>query len=367
MYATAKYDGIDVVPNVTTGEFNTIKLGTPGNYEIMFDIKEGNGASKEVILTVLEDDAIVTPDKKGFVNANNVQITSTKAKEFKDKDELIKLMDAKASYDGSKVVPIVNTIEFDKIKAGTIGIYDISFSISEGGGATKICILTIIDDDAVVTPDEKGSVFAKNKQITSTNAKQIATIDELIKLMGSRATYNGEVVTPNVIANEFAQIQAGTIGIYEVTFNITEGNGASKTVKLVVMHDDSVVTPDSKGHVYANDTEITSSQAKKLTNESDLIRVMNSSAAYDGIAIVPTVEATEFNAIKIGQVGTYDVVFSINEGDAATTNVKLKIVKDEVITNPEIGDTSILATIAIYVSATIIVVCIYTLRKRKLS
>ena len=458
MYATAKYDGIDVVPNVTTGEFNTIKLGTPGNYEIMFDIKEGNGASKEVILTVLEDDAIVTPDKKGFVNANNVQITSTKAKEFKDKDELIKLMDAKASYDGSKVVPIVNTIEFDKIKAGTIGIYDISFSISEGGGATKICILTIIDDDAVVTPDEKGSVFAKNKQITSTNAKQIATIDELIKLMGSRATYNGEVVTPNVIANEFAQIQAGTIGIYEVTFNITEGNGASKTVKfsviedeavitendigsvyaknkqitsteakslenkeslielmsaratydgsiiapkvtteefkiindgtigiydvtfsitegngasktvkLVVMHDDSVVTPDSKGHVYANDTEITSSQAKKLTNESELIRVMNSSAAYDGIAIVPTVEATEFNAIKIGQVGTYDVVFSINEGDAATTNVKLKIVKDEVITNPEIGDTSILATIAIYVSATIIVVCIYTLRKRKLS
>ena len=108
-------------------------------------------------------------------------------------------------------------------------------------------------------------------------------------------------------------------------------------------------------------------RSKKLANKKDLIKVMNASAAYDGISVIPTVEAKEFNTIKEGQIGTYDVSFSINEGDTATSNVKLKVVKDEVIVKPEIEDTSILSTVLIYLTIAVMAISVYIRRQRRLS
>ena len=296
-----------------------------------------------------------------------MQIRSSEAKKIVTLDELITLMEARATYDGGVIIPNITANEFAQIQAGKIGIYDVTFDIEFGGNVSKTVKLSVIEDDSVATPDDLGSVYAINKQITSTKAKSLKNKEALTELMRARATYDGSVIIPLVTSEDFKTINTGTVGIYDITFSIKEGNGVSKIVKLTVMHDDSVTTPDGKGHVYANDAEITSSQAKKLTSESDLISVMKATSAYDGIAIVPTVEAPEFKTIKSGQVGSYDVSFNINEVDTATTNVKLKVIKDEVIVNPEIEDTSILSTILLYLITLVIVASIYISRQRRVS
>ena len=367
MKARATYDGTIITPNVTAAEFAEIQAGTIGIYDVTFDIIQGKGTSKTVKLSIIEDDSVITPDGKGSVYAKNTQIKSLDAQKITSIEELISIMSASAIYDGTIITPNVTAEEFAEIQAGTIGIYDVTFDITEGNGTSKTVKLSVIEDDAVVTPDDLGSIYAINKQITSKKAKSLKNKESLIDLMNAKGTYDGSVVTPIVTAEDFKTIKAGTVGIYDITFSIKEGNGASKTVKLTVTHDDAVITPDGKGYVYASDTEITSSQAKKLANKKDLINAMNVSAAYDGISVIPTVEAKDFNTIKEGQIGTYDVSFSINEGDTATSNVKLKVVKDEVIVKPEIEGTSILSTVLIYLTIAVMAISVYIRRQRRLS
>ena len=335
MKVKATYNGEAIIPNITTKEFAQIKAGRIGIYDVEFYITEGEGASKTVKLSIIEDEAIITPDDRGSVYANNMQITSTKVKEIEAKDELIKLMNAQSNYNGEVIIPNVSSKEFEKIKAGIIGIYDVEFYITEGEGASKTTKLSIIEDEAIITPDDVGSVYAKNNQVTSKRAKEIRTIDELIKLMNAEATYNGQVIIPKISLKEFEKIQAGIVGIYDVAFNIIEGDGASKTVKLSVIEDDAVTTLDNLGSVYAINKQITSTKAKSLKNKEDLIELMSVRATYDGSVIKSIVTVEDFKIINVGTIGIYDITFGITKEQEANKTVKLSVLNDDYTIIPD--------------------------------
>ena len=298
---------------------------------------------------------------------------SLEAKKLANKEALIAIMDANAEYDGNTIIPNVTAKEFNQIQTGKAGLYDITFSIVNGKGASKTVKLTVLEDGSEITPDGKGYVYAENKQITQADAKTLENKEELIKLMNVSASYDGKIITPKVTAKNFTEIKTGTIGIYDIRFSIQEGNGklksvqTNKDVKLTIMSDESVTTPDGKGNVSAMNAEISVSNAKGLTSKEDLVSVMKATASYDGVSIVPAVQVADFATINQGKLGTYDVTFSIENGQKAEVSVELKVVSDEVIVKPELDDTGILSTLGIYGSMFVIVGCVYTIKKRRLS
>ena len=345
-YATLPYTPKVIIKN---DDFTNIKAGIAGIYDVTFTIDvDGNplstndNATKTAKLTVLSGS--ITPDGKGYVNAQDTIIKNSVATGILNKNELVQVMNATGAYGAIKIVPTVTLTDeaLAAIQAGTIGFYEVEFSIdadnnisttNDNAQITKT--LSVIGGS--VTPDDKGFVIAEDTFIMDTEAKKIAVKDELVQVMKAKGAYGVNEITPTVTLADQAlvAIQAGKAGIYEVTFSIDADNNsetlednASITVKLMVLS--GSVTPDGKGYVNAFDTVIKKDKAQTIASKDELVQVMNATGGYDFNEIVPTVTLTDeaLVAIQAGTIGFYEVTFSIDaDNNVSTTNDNAQITK----------------------------------------
>ena len=243
MGAIGSYKDALVVPSIFMDDlqFANVQSGTPGVYDVTFSVDiDGNDQTLEdndmilVKLTVLGGE--ITPDNKGYVDANNTIIYDTVASTIASKEELVGIMNATAAYGENILSPAVILSDeiFSSIKAGTAGVYEVSFAIDVDNNvntindnASKTVYLTV--SGGSVTPDLKGYVDANDTTIQGVDAKQIASKEELVSIMNATAAYGSEVIIPNVDvdAKTLANIKNGVSGVYDVSFKIDYDNNES--------------------------------------------------------------------------------------------------------------------------------------------
>lgn len=267
MNASATYtDGSAVDASnikVTTNDLDKIQSGTPGSYNVTFTYTDKNGQSISVmrVLTVYGDPEITAKD---------TTVDGDKARTLTDKTDLITVMDAIATKsDGTTATPSsVTCKDYDKIKKGVPGKYDVTFTYTDkdtGKTVTTTKTLTVKGNDTITGED---------KTIESIKAKTLSSKDDLISLMNAKVTnYAGASEKPTqVICADFANIQKGIAGTYQVTFIYTDpdsGEVVSVTKTLTVTAQPSIVVNTNTTNTTKTTTTGKTNTTKTKTSSSN--------------------------------------------------------------------------------------------------
>ena len=138
MSATGIYDGNNLIPNIeiSNKDFDNIKLGKEGMYNIKFSIDADNNQSTtndnahiEVKLAIFKGQ--ITPDQKGYVNAEHKIITPENAQKISSKEDLVSILNASGIYDYNVITPnvLIDDKDFELVQAGVKNTYTVKFSI----------------------------------------------------------------------------------------------------------------------------------------------------------------------------------------------------------------------------------------------
>ena len=273
-------------------------------------------------LYVYPDNAIVNPTQDGYVAGSDNMVTQAELNNVKTADQFFALIQASSATAKKQFAnPTVTCDNIADLKAGKVGVYKLTLENADKSAKTEV-MFTVRPNNSVATPDNKGYVGAVGSFITEEQAKQITKQDFLAGLNNASAVYNGATIAPTVeIAPEsFAKIQAGTKGIYKVTYKIDmNGQTATKTVNLAVAPKGSKLTGDGLGFIYAQDATIKSSQAQALVDPNELIAIHDAFAFYGENEEAPIVVKTDFAAIQASRGGEYQVTFLLDGGNNPMT------------------------------------------------
>lgn len=116
-----------------------------------------------------------------------------------------------------------------------------------------------------------------------------------------------------------------------MTYAYTQASESlSTTVKLNVIEDDSIISPNQDFAIFAKSGIIQQSDAQALLNRNELIPYNKATVTLsDGTSDTPVVTATSRLAIRAGILGTYPVTYSYGSGSNETSKtVNLRVVPD---------------------------------------
>ncbi|MDD8049162.1 MAG: hypothetical protein PHH04_06160 [Thomasclavelia sp.] len=327
-------NGNIVTPTASTSNWSSIANGAVGSYNVKYT---AGTQSKTVKLIVIPDGSIISPNKDFAIYAKDATIKQTAAMALTNATQLINIHSATVyKLDGTTATPNVTTSQWSDITAGDVTKSPYSVRFSYGTGTDY----TYKDVSLTLDPDLKHTINADNGFIYQSQAKALSSTTQLNAYNNASAITNaGLNVTPIASTTSWASIQAGTIGSYDVTY--TYGSGATqgtKTVKLTVIPDGSVISSDKKFAVYAKDTILKSSEARAIANQNQLVNT-HSALVYiaDGTTATPTVNVgTNWSYITSGTIGSYGIEFSYTLNTiTATKTAKLTVVSDKDIINPD--------------------------------
>lgn len=311
-------DGSDAVPGVSTTSYNDIKMGKLGTYKVTYRYGSGsNQVSKTVNLTV--HNGTVSPEKNFVLSAYDGLISQSEAKTLSATSQLIPFNKASVvKKDGTTDVPTVTMLPFDWLAttSGIKGSYPVLYSYGSGSDQVqKTVMLTVYEDGGVVSPEKDFVLNARNAVITESEAKSLTGISELIDYNNARVTYaNGTTVIPNVSSTDYPSINAGIIGTYNVTYDYGTGdNFTMKVVKVTVVRDGAIISPERDFAIYANSITLTQEDAKALANKEALIPLAQATVYFaDGTTTLPTVAVDKWSDLNAGTAGNYEVDFAYN-------------------------------------------------------
>ena len=293
---------------------------------------------------------VTTPDDQGTeqtpeapegvtIDANDLKVTPEVAKKIKAESELANIMGAKGTdTDGTplNITPEVAPEDFSKIRAGTEGEYIIKFTATTVKGEKVSTSATLIIKEFTLENQQGQVAFisANNKLLTTSGVTgKVKTLDDLKDLMEVKATVSGKdaLAEVKVSATDDAELLKGTVGSYEVTFEIKGKdafNSAKTTVILTVVSDDTPITPDGKGFLTATNFLITTDEANKITSLNDYITIHSVQGTYDGNNVLIDVNVPDNVKIVAGAIGIFDVNFTLDgDGDTTTTEDQVKLTK----------------------------------------
>ena len=347
----------NVQVSYVAGDKDKILSGIVGDYRITFNL---DNVTVTKTLHVIEDGPSITPDNRGWVNAQNARITSQTAKVLNNENDLVGIINARGMYDGQEATISgtpklsISTDRFSDIKLGKTDVYTVN-AIVDGDGnfntkddqIVKEVKLTVFDPASVIpTPDGQGSITAQNTVLTASEAKQKVSNDDSLKdIMQARAEYNGnkDVDVKVNSNNQLSDIKAGKVNTngYAITFSMdadnnpqTEMDNQVITKKLYVVPDGSGITLDKKGFISAEEIWFRSEDAKSAFVEDRFVfENMYGRANYDGqdYSYDGTTVATTTNLanVKSGVVGNHEVSFKLTiNGQEAHVTKTLHIVEN---------------------------------------
>ena len=331
-------DGNTVDVNVHAPDFSSIKKGELGTYDVTYSYEQdGNTENSSVKINVVHDDAIISPEKTFALHATSAYITQSDAKSLKDETMLIDVNKAMVlNVDGTLVAPVVTTTSFPLIKEGTLGAYDVTYSYTrEDEVVSKTVKVVVVRDDSVISSNADASLSAEDGFIKQADAKGLTSKDTLTLYNNAEVTLlNGtkEIPTVNVSSAEWLAINIGTIGSYDILYSYGMGsNEVTKRVKLTIIKDTAEISLDKKASLYAQNAEISESEAKALNDETDLITLNHASMTLsDGSMLIPSVNAVEYSKIKAGMIGEYEVEYSYGDDQGyVSKKVILRVIEDK--------------------------------------
>lgn len=278
------------------------------------------------------------PTVDANIEATNVKINPESAKNIKEPNDLVALLNASATEDGNSLNIEVVCDDFAAIQAGELGVYTVVFKaqLSNGEIIETQRLLTIAEFEVVEQTGKIAFINAENKVLTLTQASDITSLEDLVTLMNAQAKVNGEKFDDIIVScSDEDKLLAHELGDYQITFSVdadnnpeTENDNASVTKTITIVSDDTLITPDGKGYIDAYNFLITTDEAKQIKNSSQFKDIHGVIGKYDAQNVIINSQINDLVKIKNGLQGIYDVTFSIDgDGNKDTKEDQVEITK----------------------------------------
>lgn len=211
-------------PKLTCDNLEALRKGQVGSYELTIS-NQDDSATKTVLLTIRPNNSIPTKDNKGYIAGVGSFVTEDQGKQLTNVNQLPGQNSIQAIYNGDEMLVDVVTSDFDKISSGVKGIYPITYVLDADGDAStkddraEITLnLAVADNDSSFTADGKGFISAEDATISVSEARSLASTNDLVTIMDAFAYYENDEQAPIVVKTDFDAIKQSNGGQYNVTF-----------------------------------------------------------------------------------------------------------------------------------------------------
>ena len=302
-------DKIEVVKN----DVDTTK---PGTYEVTYKVTDSKGASKKKTVYVT-----VNP-KMEEINWIPVISASDRALTVGDVFNVMDGVSASDHEDGDITGSVV--VESSNVDTNTVGSYQVTYRVTDSQGASSTKTITVIVNPKMEEINWMPVISASDK---------VLTVGDVFNVMDgvSASDHEDGDVTGSVVV-ESSNVDTNTVGSYQVTYRVTDSQGASSTKTITV-----IVNPKMEA---LNEVPVINAVDKILTvgDTFDVKKDATASDAEDG-NLTDKIEVIR-NEVDTGKAGTYEVTYKVTDSQGASSTKTILVT-----VNPKIESLNEVPTI----------------------
>ena len=273
---------------------NDVKTDVAGKYEVTYKVTDNQGASctKTIIVTVNPKMEVL--NEAPVIHATDKTIT------VGDTFDPMDGVTATDAEDGNLTAKIV--VEKNDVKTDVAGKYEVTYKVTDNQGAS--CTKTII-----VTVNPKMEVLNEAPVIHATD-KTITVGDTFDPMDGVTATDEEDGNLTSKIEVKKNDVDTTTPGKYEVTYKVTDNQGASFTKSITVTVNPKMEVLNAVPTIDAADKTIT------VGDTFDPMDGVTATDAEDGNLTAKII--VEKNDVDTTKAGKYEVTYKVTDSDGAT-------------------------------------------------
>ena len=283
--------------NLTTKivvEKNDVKTDVAGKYEVTYKVTDNQGATRRKTIIVTVNPKMEVLNEAPVIHATDKTIT------VGDTFDPMAGVTATDAEDGNLTTKIV--VEKNDVKTDVAGKYEVTYKVTDNQGATRRKTIIVTVNPKMEVLNEAPVIHATDKTITVGD-----TFDPMAGVTATDAE-DGNLTTKIVV--EKNDVKTDVAGKYEVTYKVTDNQGATRRKTIIVTVNPKMEVLNEAPVIHATDKTIT------VGDTFDPMAGVTATDAEDG-NLTTKIEVKK-NDVDTTKAGKYEVTYKVTDDQGAT-------------------------------------------------
>ena len=275
-------------------EKNNVKTDVAGQYEVTYKVTDSHGATRTKTIIVTVNPKMEVLNEAPVIHATDKTIT------VGDTFDPMAGVTAEDAEDGNLTTKIV--VEKNDVKTDVAGKYEVTYKVTDSDGATRRKTIIVTVNPKMEPMNAAPVIKAEDKTITVGD-----TFDPMDGVTAIDAEDGNLTSKIEVKKND---VDTTTPGKYEVTYKVTDSEGASFTKSITVTVNPKMEVLNEAPVIHATDKTIT------VGDTFDPMAGVTATDAEDG-NITTKIEVKK-NDVDTTKAGKYEVTYKVTDNQGAT-------------------------------------------------
>ena len=294
--------------NLTTKivvEKNDVKTDVAGKYEVTYKVTDNQGATRRKTIIVTVNPKMEVLNEAPVIHATDKTIT------VGDTFDPMAGVTAEDAEDGNLTTKIV--VEKNDVKTDVAGKYEVTYKVTDNQGASFTKSITVTVNPKMEVLNAVPTIDAADKTITVGD-----TFDPKDGVTATDAE-DGDLTAKIIV--EKNDVDTTKAGKYEVTYKVTDRQGATRTKTITVTVNPKMEVLNEAPTIDAADKTIT------VGDTFDPKAGVTAKDAEDG-DLTDKIEVVK-NTVDTKKAGEYEVTYKVTDSDGATRTKTIKVTVKE--------------------------------------
>ena len=294
--------------NLTTKivvEKNDVKTDVAGKYEVTYKVTDNQGATRRKTIIVTVNPKMEVLNEAPVIHATDKTIT------VGDTFDPMTGVTATDAEDGNLTTKII--VEKNDVKTDVAGKYEVTYKVTDSKGVSYTKTITVTVNPKMEVLNEAPVIHATDKTITVGD-----TFDPMAGVTATDAEDGNLTTKIEVKKNDVDTTKAGK---YEVTYKVTDNQGATCTKTIAVTVNPKMEVLNEAPTIDAADKTIT------VGDTFDPKAGVTAKDAEDG-DLTDKIEVVK-NTVDTKKAGKYEVTYKVTDSDGATRTKTIKVTVKE--------------------------------------
>ena len=294
--------------NLTTKivvEKNDVKTDVAGKYEVTYKVTDNQGATRRKTIIVTVNPKMEVLNEAPVIHATDKTIT------VGDTFDPMADVTAEDAEDGNLTTKI--EVKKNDVDTTTPGKYEVTYKVTDNQGASFTKSITVTVNPKMEVLNEAPVIHATDKTITVGD-----TFDPMAGVTATDAEDGNLTTKIEVKKNDVDTTKAGK---YEVTYKVTDNQGATCTKTIAVTVNPKMEVLNEAPTIDAADKTIT------VGDTFDPKAGVTAKDAEDG-DLTDKIEVVK-NTVDTKKAGKYEVTYKVTDSDGATRTKTIKVTVKE--------------------------------------
>ena len=294
--------------NLTTKivvEKNDVKTDVAGKYEVTYKVTDNQGATRRKTIIVTVNPKMEVLNEAPVIHATDKTIT------VGDTFDPMAGVTATDTEDGNLTTKI--EVKKNDVDTTTPGKYEVTYKVTDNQGASFTKSITVTVNPKMEVLNEAPVIHATDKTITVGD-----TFDPMAGVTATDAEDGNLTTKIEVKKNDVDTTKAGK---YEVTYKVTDNQGATCTKTIAVTVNPKMEVLNKAPTIDAADKTIT------VGDTFDPKAGVTAKDAEDG-DLTDKIEVVK-NTVDTKKAGKYEVTYKVTDSDGATRTKTIKVTVKE--------------------------------------